>query len=214
MAKREVRIRMYRQGLGDCFLVTFPRQPKPFHLLLDCGALNSKHYNAELMKEVVRDIKRATGGRLDVLAATHEHWDHISGFTDAREIFDEIEVEKVWVAWTEDPDNEAAQQLKREFKKHKEAVEMALERIPDEMSDEHLGLYRKAITELFGFFGGLGASGKGKTEEAWDYLLNKGRKVYCDTKKRPLELEGVEGVRVYVLGPPRRPGFHQETVIQ
>src|SRR5690349_12577305 len=38
------RIRMYRQGLGDCFLVTLPRaagsqKPSDFHILLDCGVI-------------------------------------------------------------------------------------------------------------------------------------------------------------------------------
>lgn len=34
---RELIVRMYRQGLGDCFLLTFPGEPKPFNLLIDCG---------------------------------------------------------------------------------------------------------------------------------------------------------------------------------
>src|SRR5687768_13773979 len=38
--KFRARVRMYRHGLGDCFLVTFPRKKKdPFHMLIDCGAL-------------------------------------------------------------------------------------------------------------------------------------------------------------------------------
>ncbi|HEX8495434.1 MAG TPA: hypothetical protein VF658_21665 [Pyrinomonadaceae bacterium] len=217
---REVRVRMYRQGLGDCFLLTFPRKPEPFHMLVDCGALKSKHYGSEEMKEVVRDIQQtikdemATQGakaRLDAVAATHEHWDHISGFADAQEVFDEIDFKKVWVAWTEEPENTAAAQLKKEFKKKKKAVENALALIPEEKKgDKRLGVYRKAISELFGFFGAMGASdggGRQTTDAAWNYLLEKGRKEYCNPKKRPLEIEGVEGVRVYVLGPPEDPAY-------
>src|SRR4051812_4997003 len=106
--KKELTIRMYRQGLGDCFLITFPRNPEPFHLLIDCGALNSKHYGAELMKDVVRDIKIKTNGKIDAVVATHEHWDHISGFLQAEEIFRKIKVDKVWASWTEEPNNESA----------------------------------------------------------------------------------------------------------
>jgi glyoxylase-like metal-dependent hydrolase (beta-lactamase superfamily II) len=121
---------MYKQGLGDCFLLTFPRNPKPFHMLIDCGALKSKHYDAELMKNVVRDIQIRTDNHLDVVIATHEHWDHISGFTDAREEFDAIEFEQVWVAWTENPQSEAAKILKKEFKKGLKALAAALEKMP------------------------------------------------------------------------------------
>lgn len=206
---KEAIVRMYRQGLGDCFLITLPRAARPFHLLIDCGALNSKHYNAALMQQVVRDIKKQSGGRLDAVAGTHEHWDHISGFLQAAEIFAEMIVGEVWVAWTEEPHNEAAQALKKEFKKRKQAVEMALARIPDDKHDAQLGLYKKAIIELFGFFGGLGASDDaGPTEQAWKNMLGLSReKVYCDPQKRPLEIDGVAGVRIYVLGPPQDPDY-------
>jgi hypothetical protein len=32
-----IRVRMYRVGLGDCFLVTFPARNGPAHVLVDCG---------------------------------------------------------------------------------------------------------------------------------------------------------------------------------
>jgi beta-lactamase superfamily II metal-dependent hydrolase len=214
MAKaKEVRIRMYKQGLGDCFLLTFPRTPKPFHMLIDCGALVSKHYGDDEMKQVVSDIKKTTGGRLDVLVATHEHWDHTSGFIQAQEIFDQIDVAKVWVAWTEDPESEAGRRIREEFQKRKKAVQMAVARIPDEKRNRQLGLYKKAITELLGFYGGLGAaSGKSQAEKAWEYILSKGAKKYCDPNRQPLELDGVSGVRVYVLGPPENPDFIRKKV--
>ena len=207
--QKEVKIRMYRQGLGDCFLLTFPRDPEPYHLLIDCGAINSKHYDTKLMKAVVGDIQQATGGKLDAIAGTHEHWDHISGFLQAKELFDQMKVKKVWVAWTEDENSEAAKQIKSEFKKQKKAVEMALQRLPDAKINKHLGLYKSVITDLFGFYGGLGAKAgsKGRTEEAWDCLLGYGQNVYCYPTKKPLTLEGVAGVRVYVLGPPDDPAY-------
>jgi hypothetical protein len=204
---------MYRQGLGDCFLLTFPGRSGPVHLLLDCGAFPSKHYDAARMNDVVRDIKTATRGHIDVVVGTHEHWDHVSGFAQARALWDEIAVDRVWVAWTEEPDNEAARVLRDRFKKQKAAVEMALRRIGAAGVSPHLERYRTAVTELFGFFGGLGAAdGAGRTEEAWDYLLGKGEKVYCHPARPPLELPGVGGVRIYVLGPPEDPEYVKKLV--
>jgi hypothetical protein len=219
---REVRVRMYKQGLGDCFLLTFPREPEPFHMMVDCGALKSKHYGDPEMNAAVANIqqtlldeagkgsRKKSAARLDALAVTHEHWDHISGFHQAKAIFDELDVRRVWVAWTEEPDNKPAQQLKKEFKKKKKAVKRAMALLPeDKKGDEHMGMYKHAISELFGFFGGMGvgAPAEGGTEATWDYMLELGGKEYCDPKKQPLRIEGVDGVRVYILGPPEDPDY-------
>src|SRR5215208_2535383 len=218
--RRQVRVRMYKQGLGDCFLLTFPGESKPFHMLVDCGALKSKHYGDPEMNAAVKNIQQtllneANGSKkspacLDVVAVTHEHWDHISGFHQAKTIFDDLDVRKVWVAWTEEPDNKPAQQLKKEFKKKKKAVKQAMALIPEhKKSDERMGLYRHAISELFGFFCGMGvgAADEGGTEATRDYMLQLGSHEYCDPKKRPLKIDGVEDARVYILGPPEDPDY-------
>lgn len=205
MAGRQIDIRMYKPGLGDCFLVTLPGESKPFHMLIDCGALKSRHYGAAEMRAVVQDILDHTGGRIDVLAATHEHWDHISGFVQAKEEFDQIKVDRVWVAWTEDPNSVAARLLKKEFKKAKKAVEAAVARMgPNPPPASRLGLYRQAISAVLEFEGGLGAA---SGADAWQYVLNKAPNVYCDPNRQPMQLAGVDGVRVYVLGPPDDPAY-------
>src|SRR5687767_798121 len=99
---KKVRVRMYRQGLGDCFLLTFPRSPSPCHVLIDCGVLKGTEAASSRMLEVAKSIKQATGGRIDVLVVTHEHWDHVSGFLQASEIMDTLKFNEVWLAWTED----------------------------------------------------------------------------------------------------------------
>ena len=36
--KKGLALRMYRQGLGDCFLLAFPgKGSEPVHMLIDCG---------------------------------------------------------------------------------------------------------------------------------------------------------------------------------
>src|SRR5687768_14070666 len=79
-----IKVRMYRQGLGDCFLITAPRKiGAPFYAVIDCGVILGTANAGEIMKGVVEHIIQTTGGRVDLLVATHEHWDHISGFGQA-----------------------------------------------------------------------------------------------------------------------------------
>src|SRR4051812_34374309 len=104
----KVRVRMYRQGLGDCHLLTFPRKGQPpFQMLIDFGALNrSAAQMIPFAEEIEKTVREDAGGdaaapaRLDVVVATHEHKDHLSGFNQAREVFDRIEIGGVWMGWT------------------------------------------------------------------------------------------------------------------
>jgi len=63
----EVSVRMYRQGLGDCFLLTFPREGRPLYMLIDCGVLLGTQGQDEQMKRVADNIRETTKGEIDVL---------------------------------------------------------------------------------------------------------------------------------------------------
>src|SRR5690349_18610005 len=77
-APQAIRIRMYRLGIGDCFLLRLPRQDgTPFHLLIDCGIHMAESDGAQRIRAVAEDIRAECGGRLDVVVGTHEHWDHL-----------------------------------------------------------------------------------------------------------------------------------------
>src|SRR5262245_52656407 len=91
-----VRIRMYRQGLGDCFLLTFPRPERDAHVLVDCGVLTGTKDANLVMQRVAQHILDTTGKHVDALVATHEHWDHVSGFAQADGVFKDLEVDEVW----------------------------------------------------------------------------------------------------------------------
>ena len=122
-AESFVRVRMYRHGLGDCFLISFRRpsdtgEPS-FHILIDCGIIPGNPNATARINEVVRDIKTTTGGKIDVLVVTHEHADHVSGFNQARVLFGEKGIEpnpfkfdRVWLAWTENPDDQVAKGIR------------------------------------------------------------------------------------------------------
>ena len=83
------KVRMYRQGLGDCFLISLPRTDggtRPFYVMIDCGVVLGTPNPAAIMKQVLDSIVQETGGAIDLLIATHEHWDHLSGFVQAKDI--------------------------------------------------------------------------------------------------------------------------------
>ena len=206
-----VRVRMYRHGLGDCFLLTFPRRDKePFQMLIDCGVLAR---DAEFMtrvvehiRDTVRDGKTKGKARLDVVVATHEHKDHLSGFNQARETFnDDVDFGAVWLGWTENL-------TKPEIKKIKEAKKRALAKLQAALASPAVaaaGETLDGVAALLGFSGDDDSTGAGKIADALEYLKLRGKDAgdlqYLDPGTGPLELDGVEGVRVYVLGPPRDP---------
>ena len=55
----KVRVRMYRQGLGDCFLLTFNPGGNEKHILIDCGTLGATTTGIKL-PDVVADIDKTT----------------------------------------------------------------------------------------------------------------------------------------------------------
>ncbi len=82
----EIKMRLYGQGLGDCFLLAFPRKDRPdnpCYLVIDCGVAKSTPDKGLRIQKIVENLRLATGGRIDALAITHQHYDHISGFQDA-----------------------------------------------------------------------------------------------------------------------------------
>src|SRR5678816_903627 len=79
-ADYRVRVRMYRQGLGDCFLLSFRNGGHAdTHVMIDCGVVLGTKTPAAPMKQVAKNLNQDTGGKIDVLVITHEHWDHLSG---------------------------------------------------------------------------------------------------------------------------------------
>ena len=97
--KTKLRVRMYRQGLGDCFLITIPGvSSKPFHMMIDCGVVLGTPDPTAKMAAVVADIIKVTKGKIDLLVATHEHWDHVSGFVQVADLFTSLKVGEVFLA--------------------------------------------------------------------------------------------------------------------
>jgi hypothetical protein len=194
-----VSIRMYRQGLGDCFLVTFRTASKtPFNILIDCGVVLGTPDPVTPMKRVVEDIGRVTAGQIDLLVLTHEHWDHLSGFNQVQDLFEKLKIQQVWVAWTEDPNDPLANKLRAERRTAVEALRIAV---------NHLALAGDAdaagrVDSLIGFFGAT----SGSTRDAFDYAKKRapgGKPRYCHPGEPPIALPELPNVRFWILGPPK-----------
>jgi hypothetical protein len=196
-----MRVRMYRQGLGDCFLVSLKKDEGGlFHIVIDCGVLMGTEDVANQMIEVVEDIAVETGGTVDLLVVTHEHWDHVSGFHQARKSWDRITVKEVWMGWTENPRDPQARRLGQARKSALRMLAKVTEKLPH-------GL-KEGVQSLIGFNGDpRPGAGRKTTAMALDYVRKKGGTPdavkYLNPGKGPIDLEGVSGVRVYSLGPPR-----------
>jgi hypothetical protein len=208
MASPTVRIRMYRQRFGDCFLLRFarPNGGPDFNMLIDCGLI-SGGTDPALIRKYAQDISDTTNHHLDLVVGTHEHWDHLSGFNQAKDIFDQFTIDNVWLGWTENPGNPVAQSLVKDRAVKVTALRGAVEQMTGVMGAND---QKAKIEQVISFFPaeGVAANGDastGMTSACLNYLrTRKDAKVhYCDPHiDGPLTLSGVDNVRVYVFGPP------------
>jgi len=120
----KVRIRMYRVGFGDFFLMSVPRKGGGLaHVLIDCG-VHAKDLGA--MPEALKLMQAETGGELALVIMTHRHADHISGFATGKAIFGGFKVERVWMSWFEDPTDGKAKQIQAGLTAAAERLQAAL----------------------------------------------------------------------------------------
>lgn len=131
-APGELIVRMYRQGLGDSFLLAFgtDEPERPRYVLIDCGVHSRQTDGPKRLLEVMNDLAAATGNRLDVVVATHEHADHLSGFVQKGSPFlrDELEIDELWVGWTERRGDRQADDLRKKRGSASKVIEKAVEK--------------------------------------------------------------------------------------
>ncbi len=197
VARPRATVRTYRHGLGDCHLVTlFALDGKQrYTIMIDCGVIIGTANASEKMRAVMDDIIQVTGGKVDLLVATHEHWDHLSGFVQAKESFEKLKADAVWMAWTEDPNDAQATKLKAE---HSRSLAL-LQAVGARLQIDGRGT-PNALESLLGFYG---VAGRDSTRSALEAVRAKASSPrYCDPSNAATTLAGF-GATIYVLGPPR-----------
>ncbi len=225
---------MYRGILGDCFLVTHVEDGRKRHMLIDCGALQNvkdgggvldqavvdaigtdrlgavknSDQRIALIARDVRDTVMRDGGRIDRLVITHEHYDHVSGFAIASDVFADpaLEIGELWMAWTEDPADPRARELHERFDKGKSALALVA-RLPRPGMDDDLA-DALALTAFMGplpIKGELGAGGKMTTRETLMFLKERvgARAIRFLSPGTVLAPDDGIGLKTYVLGPPK-----------
>jgi hypothetical protein len=210
-------VRMYRIGHGDCFLIAFDgkKADKPAYVLIDCGykpGSPGKLANPTKVKDIGADIIATTGGFVDVAIVTHEHQDHVNGLTPTN--FQGLKVGEVWFAWTEDPEYEVANKLRKKFKDRllglidasAQLRGLALNEAADRIADF---LEFELGEDPGGFKGtGLGAAGKDPASSANKVAMKflrecaEGDPIYLLPHGKPVPITGAAGARAFSLGPP------------
>lgn len=218
--------RMYNTGsVGDCLFLQFLKEEAvSFSMLIDCGGY---HTDSGLISACVTDIKaKLKGAPLDLVVVTHEHLDHVSGFNQAKTIYDSIPFERVWMAWTEDQADPLARKLKRQLGKKIAAIRRLTAKNLSNAKKSSAGdsavtslkkrnkYYQKSLSDTLealefeaGVMFGKGAGTGLTVSNAMNYVKEKcsagaKKKMFKKPGQVIDDLDGAEGIRFFVLGPP------------
>ena len=198
-----LRVRHYCQGIGDCHLLKFKKHDgSDFWMLIDCGVHSSVTGGSQKIAEIVADIASMTK-RIDVLVVTHEHRDHVSGFLTEEEQFKKFAVGEVWMAWTEDPNDQQARDLDKFKQQALNALQMASNAFDraGQLSPFSSQLHR-SLNSVLGFSFEL-KRGEGSIGRDAAAGLVAGGPRYFEPGREPITIPGLPDLRIYVLGPPR-----------
>ncbi|HKR00108.1 MAG TPA: MBL fold metallo-hydrolase, partial [Pyrinomonadaceae bacterium] len=122
-AQDVLRVRMYRIGFGDFFLLTVPTKSGPQHILIDCGVHAG---DIGTMDACVKDLMRETNLRLALVIVTHFHADHISGFASNFDDFAQFDVGAVWITNRLDPKDKDALKMHMQLKSLANQLQLGL----------------------------------------------------------------------------------------
>jgi beta-lactamase superfamily II metal-dependent hydrolase len=145
-----LRVRMYRIGFGDFFLVSVPAAGGFKHILIDCG-VHSKDTHSIIA--AVNQMAQETGKELALIIVTHRHADHVTGFSKCKDVFSQFKVERIWMSWYEDPKDAKALAIQANIAAVASQVQQALAARADKDSDQYRNMVGN-ITEAMSATGG------------------------------------------------------------
>ena len=119
----KIRIRMYRIGFGDFFLMTVPGKSGPAHILIDCG-VHAKPIGS--INDCVQNMAQVTGKNLALVILTHYPADHMSGFASNYNDFSGFTVGAVWITNRLDPKNPDASKFMAQLTSVAQQLKMQL----------------------------------------------------------------------------------------
>jgi beta-lactamase superfamily II metal-dependent hydrolase len=201
-AANGLRVRMYRVGFGDFFLLSVPTKAGLGHILIDCG-VHAQDLGS--MRDAVTQMAKDCGNHLSLVIMTHRHADHISGFGTCSDIFAQIAVDRVWMPWFENPSDAKASAFQASLTAMAahlgQQFRARLAAQPDDATMQMLAMAEN-IT------GVLGAAGVSANQKALKVLQSgfktKPEHDYYragDPAKLPPDLEAA-GLTAQILGPP------------
>ena len=200
-----LRIRMYRVGFGDFFLLSVPVAGSYEHVLIDCG-VHAKDVHS--IAAAVAHMAQETGKQLALIIVTHRHADHVTGFSKCKELFAQFKVERIWMSWYENPQDQRALAIQARVAAMASEVQRSLAASGDDSSDE----YRMAanLTEV------TGGAGGSQNPQAFQVLRSFPGNPPIDYYKAgdvPLLPQSLlaAGLSAQILGPPTDPTIITKT---
>ncbi|HTI78030.1 MAG TPA: hypothetical protein VL634_23715 [Mycobacterium sp.] len=198
MAK-SLRIRMYRVGFGDFFLITVPTESGPKHIVVDCGVFKGKSGTGDIatIKTAVRHMAAETESKLALIIVTHRHADHIVGFSRCAKEFEKFSVDAIWMPIWETEYDDKVQKFQDDLQNVALNLGAALAGRDDAISEQIQSFVLNATGE---------SPGGGSNAKSLELLKTKlGVKPQYLTKgdkaKLPSALQKA-GLTAQILGPP------------